>query len=102
MGTLHAHVHILDDFSNDTMIIMGILYAHVHILDVFSNDTMIIMGILYAHVHVLDDLSNDTMIHDNYGHTLHDLYYILKKSQLYTNCRLITLKHVQGWRYRNN
>ena len=51
MGTLyaHAHVHILDDFSNDTMIIMGILYAHVHILDDFSNDTMIIMGILYAH-----------------------------------------------------
>ena len=102
IGTLyvHAHVHILDDFSNDTMIIMDILYAHahVHILDDFSNDTMIIMGILYAHVHVLDDLSNDTMIHDNYGHTLHDLYYILEN----LNCILITLKHVHGWRYRNN
>ena len=44
------------------------------------------MGFLYAHVHVrvLDDLSNDAMIHNNYGHTLHDLYYILKESQLYT------------------
>ena len=95
IGTLYVHTH---DFSDDTMIIMGILYAHAHILDDFSNDTMIIIGILYAHVHVLDDLSNDTMIHDNYGHTLHDLYYILEN----LNCILITLKHVHGWRYRNN
>ena len=51
---------------------MHMLHAHVDILDDFSNDTMIIMGILYAHVHVLNDLSSDTMIHDNYGHTLHD------------------------------
>ena len=51
---------------------MHMLHAHAHILDDFSNDTMIIIGILYEHVHVLDDLSNDTMIHDNYGHTLHD------------------------------
>ena len=105
MGILFAHVHVLDDSSNDTMnqwymITIGTLYvhAHVHILDDFSNDTMIIMGILYAHVHVLDDLSIDTMIHDNYGHTLHDLYYILEN----LNCILITLKHVHGWRYRNN
>ena len=62
---------------------MGILYARVHV-----------------HVRVLDDLSNDTMIHDSYGHTLHDLYYILKN----LNCilRLITLKHVHGCRYRYN
>ena len=57
MGILQAHVHVLDDLSNDTMIHdkyghSRILHAHVHV-----------------HVHVLDDLSNDTMIHDNYGHT---------------------------------
>ena len=56
------------------MIIMGILHAHLHVLDDLSNDTMIqwymiIMGILHAHVHVLDDLSNDTKIHGNCGHT---------------------------------
>ena len=60
------------------MVIMGILQAHVHVLDDLSNDTMI--HDKYGHtsctctcacdnVHVLDDLSNDTVIHDNYGHT---------------------------------